>query len=53
MPELTVSELESLVRYHEAGLTQYRHYISTAAQYLIKQTIQALKELIKIRGGDA
>lgn len=41
-------ELDSLIRFHQSGLEQYRQYISPAAQYLEKQTIEALSELKKV-----
>ena len=38
-------EINNLIRYHQAGLDQYRMQISPASQYLEEQTIKALKEL--------
>lgn len=42
---MEAKELEALIRFHEAGLSQYRQYINPAAQYLEEQTIKALGEL--------
>ena len=40
-------EIEQLIRFHQAGLDQYRKYMEPSAQYLEGQTINALKELDK------
>jgi len=47
-------EIDSLIRYHQAGLFQYQQYMSPAAAYLERQTIKALEELreAKEREGD-
>jgi hypothetical protein len=39
------SEIDALIRYHKAGLDDYRMHMSTAAQYLEELTIKALEEL--------
>ena len=42
---MEAKEIEALIRFHQAGLDQYRQHISPAAQYLEEQTIKALGEL--------
>jgi len=49
---MEAKEIESLIRFHQAGLDQYRQHISPAAQYLEEQTIKALKELKEKEKGD-
>ena len=40
-------EIEQLIRFHQAGLDQYRPLMTPASQYLEELTIKALKELEK------
>jgi hypothetical protein len=42
---MTTKEIDSLIKFHEYGLSQYGEFMSPSAQYLEKQTITALKEL--------
>jgi hypothetical protein len=42
---MDIELINRLIRFHKAGLLQYRHYIDPAAQYLEEQTIKALEEL--------
>lgn len=44
---MEVKEIETLIRFHQNGLDQYRQHISPAVQYLEEQTIKALEELKK------
>ena len=45
---MELKEIQALIRFHEAGLAQYRQVIAIAAQYLLEQTIKALRELEEI-----
>jgi len=42
-----IEEIKNLIRFHQAGLDQYRQHMSPSAQYGEEQTIKALKELEK------
>lgn len=42
------AEIDALIRYHRAGLEQYRLQMSPSTQYLEAQTIKALEELKNI-----
>ena len=44
---MEAGEIKRLIDYHQAGLDQYRQYISPSTQYLEEQTIKALQELLK------
>ena len=44
---MDIKELEALIRFHQAGLDQYRQHISPSAQYLEEQTIKALEGLLE------
>ena len=44
---MEIKEIETLIRFHQGGLGQYRQYISPSAQYLEERTIKALEELKK------
>ena len=47
---MEIKELETLIRFHEIGISQYRHLFSISVLYLEEQTIKALQELKELRG---
>jgi len=45
---MELKKLKNLIRYHQAGLDQYRQHMDPSSQYLEEQTVIALKELCHI-----
>lgn len=44
-PPLDSAEVGRLIKFHQAGLDQFRQHISPSAQYMEERTVEALTKL--------
>jgi len=48
---MSQSQLADLIQFHKDALSQHRLFISPSTIYLEEQTIKALEELKRMKGG--